>query len=237
MMTLYYTLLFIFLVSFSSLIFIVLYIIYTHIAESRFRKNSAKGSQEEAYSEALKIVDTARKESLQIVKSANRKAQDILSESRELHNYVEEGLTKKLNMVARSQAKHFEELTHNVFQKYRQTMEVEKDIALKEFKLSFNEIKGEMLMELEKFVEVLKIEVAKTKGSLEEKVNQELVKTNEEIKRYKDQKLKEVDGTLRSTVDQATQDILRRSMTNKDHENLILNALETIKNSEKFKRI
>jgi len=235
---LYSVVIFTFLVSVSSLVLVLIYLSYLFIADYfQKRKRMRSSPEKEAYSEALSVIDTARKDSLVIVRRANEKAQEILRDSHNLHDYVYSTLEKRLSIIAKSQSGHFKELSYSVMNKYRLAMKEESEKALEGFRFSLRDINKEMLVEIDNFVQSIRADVSETAEITRARVKDKTQEVEKEVIAYKDRRISQVSDEIRSLVKDAAEEVLHKNMTIGDHEDLIMTSLEKIKNSPKFRNI
>ena len=85
------------------------------------------------------------------------------------------------------------------------------------------------------FAEHLREATVNTEESLKRDITDEYNQIKSDLHKYKDEKLQTIDRNVSGIIEEVARDVIGKTMTAKDHEELILRSLEKIKSSTNFK--
>lgn len=173
--------------------------------------------------EVDKILEEARQKSHQIVEESQQKAAKVVSDAGVFSNELKNKMIVQLDKVSKDYAKD-----------YQGTIEAAKNEAVKVISGISNELKGEASREIAAMRLVLEQEVAKTHLETKKAIDAAYKRVEEEIKAYREAKIKRVDEEIYEIVRQVTQDILGKAIDTRQHEELVVKALEEAKRQNIF---
>lgn len=220
----------IFIILLSSALLILLLV--QTIKASQMRRNEMKGLKDEAYHEALQLLDDAQKKSLDILATSQIKARNSLDHAESLSKEAREELKDKVGKIYEKQTHTLENVGKEMLSAYKELLEVEKHTNLKNLEDTRNMIKDEMLSEVATFKESLKKDTFKVQEEIEKKVHEGYSEVSAEIEEYKRQKLEKLNTQIIEIMADIYTEVLGEKLTPDLHENFLLTRLE-----EELKRI
>lgn len=212
-----------------------------------FLKREQQRTQQEiindAYTEAYKIIDNAKKQSLSLIKDANSKAQETLLQGKEVSQDVRNQWEKKLTEISQELSASFENSTNSILSFYEDLIEKQKKEGHALLTTTSREIEEEVLDEVGEFKDTLEEEShifsnnlhQQTVGlekQLSDKLQKEFENAQKDIALYKKHRLEEVDQTIVQIVEKVAREVIGDTISMQEHQNLIFRSLEKIKAQE-----
>ena len=238
---LYYILIFVFLASFTTLSLILLYSFYTWIVSRKknviYKELYEVDPRSDAYKQALKIIEDARAKSIELLKDAHLEKQTILESSDKVEKEIKELFENKARQLGNMQQKSLESMSNEFIEKYEDTLEIEKYQTTKSISDISSIIRKDLLNEVKEFSNALKSSTYESQKLVEQKIQNEYELAKKEIQAYKDTTITRLDTLSREIIRQVTHEIVGKSMTVEDHEELIKKSLEKIIQSSEFSTI
>jgi F0F1-type ATP synthase membrane subunit b/b' len=159
----------------------------------------------------------------------NQIAQDIKKETK---NTVFETNKKLFNLLISFYEKEiirFTEDWNNIMVKFKNSAEKE----LPEIEKIKSEIQERILKEIEKEIKKLSESISKKTEqiyqSAAQSVNEEVIQAQEYIKNYKEKKIKEINKKVYQIINDISKEIIGKSISMREHEDLVIRALEDAK--------
>jgi F0F1-type ATP synthase membrane subunit b/b' len=159
----------------------------------------------------------------------NQLAQDIKKETK---NTVFETNKKLFNLLISFYEKEiirFTEDWNNIMVKFKNSAEKE----LPEIEKIKSEIQERILKEIEKEIKKLSESISKKTEqiyqSAAQSVNEEVIQAQEYIKNYKEKKIKEINKKVYQIINDISKEIIGKSISMREHEDLVIRALENAK--------
>ncbi len=206
-----------------SLIFLLLNLLHRFLSVL-FGKN-ATSMREDAYQEALKILDEARVKSLKILGDSQLKAQKTLKDMGSLNEGMKKDLDKRIEQLYLRQEEDLKEFGDGFIQSYRQAANEKKDESIKSLVQSTEEIKNEVISDMEEFKNVVKKETMGVQEEMEEKLKKNYAEVDKEISEYKERKIKEINGLILLLLSDISEEVIGKSMDQTDYEKYVLKRL------------
>ena len=177
----------------------------------------------EAESQVDKIFQEVRQKAHQIIEESRQKATKIVGDAGVISNELKEKMLNELNKVSAEYTKD-----------YQGTLDAAKNESIKIISNMSKGITSEASHEIQAMRATLQQEVAKTHAETKKAIDEVYKRVEEEIKVYKERKLKKVDEQALEIVKQVSSDVLGKAIDAKQHEELVIKALEEAKRQGTF---
>ena len=184
------------------------------------RKNMIES---DAHKEAEKIMDEARKKSMESLKQARIQASKIINEAGVI---TQEAKQKMLS--------DFSTVTTGYAQSYQQLLAQAKDEAIKIIDNISKDIKSQAASEIGTMKSALTQEVAKAQETTRKAILQSIQTIEKEMEAYKKARIQKVDENVFEILRQVTQRVIGRALSPQDHEDLVIKSLEEAKKENVF---
>ena len=202
--------LYIFIICSASLVVLVVFTFILKRINSK-RQQRIENTEQEAYSKALSIIETAQKKALGVLNEAEEEAAEIISSTSKLTDESKVELRQKTSELIRHSMKSLDESLDDIASAYKQTVTTELKKDLQELKTTLE---------------------AQTMG-VQTELKQEASVTYEQIKddleAYKKKQIENIDAKVLSTVSKVSSEIMGKVLPLNDHEALVSKMLEDAK--------
>jgi len=187
-----------------------------------------------AYKKASQVLDSARKESLDIVTEASSKAKEVLSSVGELSTQSKESFNEVLTDLENKQAAVLEKTASELQTFYEKTIKDQEAKSLHVLEEVTEDVEEEMLHEVEEFKDILHKETVGSQQVIEQELKKEYDKVASEIEVYREKQLKKIDETIFTILHDVSASVLGEALDVSEHEKLVLDALEDAKSANIF---
>jgi hypothetical protein len=181
---------------------------------------------DEAYQDALKILDRARADSLKILGRAQSKAQGVLSSTYSISKESREKLDKNLQNIYEKQERSLSDLTRELLESYKSAVEGGKEENIRTLYEATESMKKEALKGVTELKEVIKRETLEARGQLEGKIKSEYESIEQEIDVYKTEKLKNLNDKVFDILANVYAEVIKQDLDQIKHEKLIISLLK-----------
>ena len=210
---------FLFFIDFFLMGFVGVYAFYTYYK----RQVDLKKVQLDSLENSKKIMEEARKRSLEVIEKVEQKASEILTHSQLFKTDLDRGFKESLKQMADKYVDMIQEHSKKFTLDYENILTSVKDQSLVRSKQALDNIENEVKKQLED-----------SKSALKEEMMRSLTKATEEINQYKVKELAKVDDEIDQLVVEMAKDLLRINLSPKDHKKLVVQALEKAKEQGMF---
>lgn len=176
----------------------------------------------------------AIEESQELVRAGADKAQEIISGAQLFNKELRRDFEASLNQIMKKQLGSFEQMSRQVLDTYKKSIDDEKRLNQEALLSGTNEIKEEIMSEIKTFEENLHKETLGSQEMVEQKIKQEYEKLEQELKDYKEQQMRKIDNNLYKVLANATEKIIEEAVDLRDKENIVMNCLEEAKREGMF---
>lgn len=191
-----------------------------------------------------KFINLQRKES-EIEEEAHRKAGVILQEAREKATKIIEDITFSQDQIKSSFEEHLKEalaksagrleaISEEFLKSYQNTLTNLRDTNIKIISNISKDIVYSTRLELEDFKEILKKQTIDSQKIVEEKIEQDYQTAGKAVETYKTERLKKLDSEIYKIIQNVSYEILGKTLSLQDHEQLVIDALETARGKGKL---
>lgn len=177
----------------------------------------------EAHRAAQEILEKAQKEGEQLINQAHQKAAEIIKNTEVLSTDSKNKMLAALEEVSRANTQNFK----------KTLSDAKNDIATVLSKVS-TDLASSALGEVATFRGTLQKDLITTQAALSAAVNEGYKKIEEEMAKYRQVRLSQVDETIFEILREVTQKIIGRVVSFEEHEELVKKSLEEAKRQNVF---
>lgn len=197
------------------LTFLILSVVFVRML---VEASSLKDKSSHIYEEAKLSLDQAKEQAFSLVTDANKEAGKILEDANYLSQEMSGKIDSHLEGIAQEGADFVRESTDNLLRAHRKAL-LE---ASKGNLVSMREVSDEFKKELTS-------EISEFRKSLESMSIETRKKIDEELSKYKEARIRSMDNEIHEIVQEASAEILGKSLSLEEHEEFILKVLEEAK--------
>jgi len=198
------------------------------------RNRDADKIKQDAYASAAKIMEDAKAQSTDIIKKANQEAQKILGSTEFLTEDTKAQFEQRINELSTQQVRVLEDTSREIMGLYKGVLEKEKQEGLESLKNIAEDIEEGALQELGEFKQTLEEETIESRKKVEEKIKSDFDLMEQELQEYKAAKLHELEDSIYGLIEKITLEIIGKSLSVQDHEDLVRIALDRAKHDGLF---
>jgi len=212
------------------LILTVSFILYEFTSVKKIK--DAKKIKDNAYQKAFTIIDDARKKSLDIISESNLKAHKLLEDTQALSQATKVLMEKELKDVSDRQLKSLDSTSKGLLEMYKKVIAEEEGKNVQTLESFSNNLKSELVNEVEEFKDILHRETIETQQMVEQKVNVEFKKAIDEIAAFKNKRLRKVDDNVFRILVLVSKDVFGKILSMEEHQSLVMEALQKAKDNK-----
>lgn len=226
--------------SISLLVILVLGLFLGARIASSSLKSAAKLKDEErlkrnkTYKEALRVLENARGKSLKILQDSTKQANKAIREAESIADDTRSLLEETLKATTIKQAANLKQVTQELLNRNKEIIERGQLASVSSLEELTKEVEGEVIKEIDAFKDNLHKEIIESEQLVEERVHSEYEVLRNELKNYKESRLKEIDREIANIVLKVSKEVLGKAIDLKDHEDLVIRALEKAKKEGVF---
>lgn len=179
--------------------------------------------QTEAHKKAEQIIEEAEKRSREILEKVEHKADEILTHSELFKGDLDNAFKASLQKSEEKYLQMIEEHSQKFITDYEALLTGVKNQSMQKAGQALDNIEAEV-----------KKGLAESKTTLKAEVMKSLAKAFDEIEAYKKGETERVDQQIDALVVQMAKELLRINLTPKDHNKLVIQALEKAKEQGMF---
>lgn len=170
-------------------------------------KDLEKGKLAQAEENARKQIEDAQKKALEIV----NRSQQLTEETRkQMQQQILQSISKQL-------------------QEYQQIMEQVKGVMLQEASELTGELKAAATADINKMSSEVQKTISQQQAALQQKVDLEFSSISKVVDEYKEKRLEFIEQQITEMVIQTAKEVIGKSLSLQEHEDLIMQALEKAK--------
>lgn len=218
-------------------VFFILFVFMLGYVFSRLRSSyyGYDNVEQSSYQRALKIIDSARKESIRIYKDSQNRAKKVLEEAYTLKTDTKEDFDKHLSTVTKKQLSEFEEFLQSEVSNFQKAVSKETTESVKVLGDVSKDVQKEVKEGLEDLKQTILNETIESQKAIDKKVEEEYAQIEKEINAYKVKKMQDIDFLIGDIITNIASEVFRRSFSIKDHQDIILDVLKSEKEKGSLK--
>lgn len=214
------------LISLLAIIFLVLFFLLISY-RNLFKKYTSllKQMHEEKIEEEKNktVLDEIEKDYSKIIESANKKGKEIITKAFSVKKDSEEELKNALEEFDKYQKEILEKTSTDIIAKYKlkpNNNNINTSINVSEDIEEYRE------NDIDPFKRIIKEETIVSQAIIEEKAKNEYERIESELNEYKNEKLNEIDENIYQLVKKIVSIAIKNSISIKDNEKMVMEALE-----------
>ena len=180
----------------------------------------------EVYQDALRILDQARSDSLKILGRAQTKAQGLLDSTYVISQENKKKLLDNVQNINEKQERALDNLSEELLNLYKSAIEEGKQENIRTLYEVTEAMKKEALSGVDEFKDLIKKETLGAKEALESKIMTEYAKVDEEIKIYREKRIKSLNSKIFDLLSDMYEEVIGEDFDQVKHEKLILRMLK-----------
>jgi len=211
-----------------SIIILALCLIAIVFYLSRITKNlHSDFNGKDSYSQKnLNLLDEARMKAIKIVDNANNQALDIISQITLSADTASENFKEEITRTSSAQIKEFEKATSDFTALYFQILQDLKTKNIEVFQNISKDIEEHTMTEVENFKESMQKLTALSQEEVRKKIDADYIVSKREVENYKQEELKKIDSAIYELLEKISKFVLGKALNLSEHEDLIQTALE-----------
>ncbi|HVF69455.1 MAG TPA: hypothetical protein VNA13_02715 [Xanthomonadales bacterium] len=183
----------------------------------------------------MDIIKAAQKHAEDLLEETTRAASEMIAGGKQTNEHIEAQMDKVLQKIAADDIHSLKTTSSQFDREYKETLQdIQKQLqdaayqAVENSKNTYNE-------KIETFTKELVKNGLSMQTTVDKKTAELLAKTESEIEEYKKSKLNKVDEEINTLVQKVYRDVLRTSIPENAHEEMIVKSLEEAKKDGMFK--
>lgn len=182
-----------------------------------------KMAQTDTQHKAQQVIEEAKKQAESIIETVEHKADEILSHSELFKNDLDDEFKTSLKKSGEKYLEMVEQHSKRFITDYEQVLNLVKNQSLEKAGKALDNIEQEIKKSLDESKSAIKTELMKSLG-----------RASAEIEEYKKSEMEKIDRRIDDLVIQLAKELLRLNLTPKDHNKLVIQALEKAKEQGTF---
>lgn len=213
-------------VFFVLIVSLFLILIVSLIERRRGDYNTSEELGEDAYENALKILDKARVDSLRVMSRAQSRAQDLMDNTYSLTDKVKKELDARISTVYKNQEDYLRKSVEELLRTFKSAVEKGKEENIRTLIETTETLKKEALSDISEFKEMLEDETFEAKEELENKVKSDYAEVEREIDTYRQDKLKDLNNKVLDILSNIYLEVIGKELDQPKYENMVLKLLD-----------
>lgn len=198
------------------------------------REQEFQKKEEESFGKYHDILEKARQQAAEMLNNTSTTSANLLNETRSTSEHVEVDLDRVLQSIAQKHIEKLHEDTHVLEISYAQQLQklgVSFDTLSEQLLTNANAI---MAKEIADATKSLTEKSTQAQQQLTEQIHSRLTQTDEQIETYKKERFAAINEQVRVLVEQTYREVLKTSIPDSVHDQLILESLEKAKSEGAF---
>ena len=187
--------------------------------------------------ESQHVLSNANEEAVELIRVATEKAREILQSAGNVGEGISSSLAKELTAIAEQHKQYLKDASLKYVETYEHMAERAQEEYLSTLHEASQTMAGDAKHTLDMFETFLKDQTIGYKQQMEKKIDDLRNKVNEQVNDYKKEKLKRVDKAINEIVISVAKIVIGRSLNIKEHNELVLRALEEAKKEGFFSHL
>ena len=187
--------------------------------------------------EAQHVLLNANKEAADIIRIATQQAEAILKSAESLKEDTSSSLAEELTAVAEQHKRYLQDASLKYVETYEHMAERAQEEYLSTLHEASQTMAGDAKHTLDMFETFLKDQTIGYKQQMEKKIEELRNRVNDQVNEYKKGKLQRVDKAINEIIISVAKIVIGRSLNIKEHNELVLQALEEAKKEGFFSHL
>jgi hypothetical protein len=175
------------------------------------------------------VLEEARKQSSAVLQGAREKAQQIIIDTKQFQEEAKRLLETALQDVSKASSEELQKSSTELIKNYEASLSAVKDQDINLFRSITGVIEKDVAEQMKGFKETLEQETLTSQKFIKQKLDEQYAQVGSEIQQYKKEQLQKVDEQILVLLEKVTILALNKSLSLKDHQDLVLEALDEAK--------
>lgn len=202
---------------------------------SRITKNLHDLSNSEAFQNNADLLEEARTKALKTIDDANNQALDIVNKVTLSTDISSENFKQDLSRISSAQIKELEKATGDFTATYSQTLQELKTKNIELFQNISKDIETSATEEIQNFKDSMQKLTVLSQKEVERKISTEYDMARKETENYKKEELQKIDSGIFELLEKISKLVLGKALGLSEHESLIEESLAKAKKEGIFK--
>ena len=195
------------------------------------------GEEADAGLQAQRLLADAQRQATKSVREAAAQAQEIIKSATAVKDGTLHALTQEIVAISEQHQRYLKDASLKYVETYEHMAESAQEEYLGTLHAASQGMAQDAKQTLDMFESYLKEQTVGYKQAMEKKIEELREQTNEYIDEYKKDKLKRVDKAIDEIIISVAKNIIGRSISVKEHNELILKALDQAKRESFFSHL
>lgn len=164
-----------------------------------------------------------------IIESANKKAEEIILQATQIKQETTNNLQDSVDMMLEDQKKILEEASTALSKKFEQQINEVNTNNIELLKNIYKGIESDVQADYQEYKDAIKKQTFQAESIASEKIKEEYAKLDTEIKEYKTKMIEKVNEEIYKILLNISKVVIGKSLDLKDHEELVVEALNKAK--------
>ena len=176
----------------------------------------------------------AHRKALLIIEEANKKAAAMIQEVKSMDQTSTATMEQKMNEVASQHANALKSASEELLTLYKETLEKIKEDEMQSAKSISKDVTSITSQQLGQFKDILARETIASEKLVQGKINSEYQAIEHDLQAYRQKRLAEIDRNILQIIQSVTEVILKKQLSVSDQEQLVYEALNSLKQQTKL---
>ncbi|MEK7173516.1 MAG: hypothetical protein AAB710_00350 [Patescibacteria group bacterium] len=187
--------------------------------------------------EARRVLLDAHRQATYFIEEATAKAEEVLKSAAVVKETTVTELTKQITAISEQHQQYLKDASLKYVETYEHMAERAQEEYLGTLHAASQGMAKDAKQTLDMFETYLKEQTVGYKQAMEKKIEELRSQTNEYVNEYKKEKLKRVDKAIREIIVSVAKNVIARSITIKEHNELLIRALDQAKKESFFSHL
>jgi SHS2 domain-containing protein len=210
-----------------SLLSLTLFVLATHSLKRLNKKLSETKQEESTRWQDLEL--KAQKEYQEIIENANKKAGEIMLSATQLKHETSVNLQVTADDMLAQQAQALKQITIAVAKKHEEQLKALNDDNIKVLSNIYKELQQSAKNDFANYKKIVQDQTFQAEKIAQDRINSEYLVFEKELNEIKKQRLTDLNEKIYRVIQKVSKDVLGKSLTITDQENLILKSLDNAK--------
>lgn len=190
---------------------------------------SLEKEKENIHEEVIKILNKTHEKAFDIIAQAHKKAAEIIANTKTFSKDTENLVKDELDTLSQHGLEEFQHSSGDLQKLYQQELEEAKKDSVNILGNISKDVANIAKDEVSDFKEVLQKETVESQKIVEEKIEEAYKNAEKSVEEYKTKQIEHIQEKLLDVVKDATEEIIGKSLSLDDHNDLVIQALEKAK--------
>lgn len=193
-------------------------------------------SKRSVFKSEQEILEKANQQALAIIEEARAKVRTMETKINFDEAAFQQLLKTQQDQVVKAVSDHLQTITSSVLSNYQETLRKTAEADLGVFRATTGDLEKSAKDEVEAFKNTLQKETIDVQRDVSQKIQEAYTAAQEEIKKYRTERLAEIDNRIGEIILSVSQQVIGKTLSLEDHQDLVIASLEKAKKEGFFER-